>query len=93
MTHLSLFLLCVAAFAALALATDRAQQDVLGRELAPSATRRVRLLGWALLALALWLAVAAMGWGLGLAAYSGHTSAAAGLVFIALVAWNRRRSR
>ena len=47
----------------------------------------------AVLLLALWLSVAARGWGLGLVFYSGHTSAAAGVVFLALVAWGRRSAR
>lgn len=91
--HLTIFVLCLAAFAALAMATDRAQDTVLGRELPPATTRRVRILGWVLLLLALWRTVAAMGWGLGLVAYSGHTSGAAGMVFLALIAWGRRSAR
>ena len=91
--HLTIFVLCLAAFAALAMATDRAQDTVLGRELPPATTRRVRVLGWVLLLLALWRTVAAMGWGIGLVAYSGHTSAAAGVVFLALIAWGRRMGR
>lgn len=88
-THAMTFLLCLAGFAPLALAMDRHQQDVLGRELQPRATLGLRCAGWALLLAALWQAVGAQGWALGLVAYSGHTSAAAGLVFVALVAWNR----
>ncbi|MBP7451332.1 MAG: DUF3325 family protein [Ottowia sp.] len=93
MTHLGIFLLCLAGFAALALATDRAQGTLLGRELPPATTRKTRIAGWVLLLLALWLSVAARGWGLGLVFYSGHTSAAAGVVFLALVAWGRRSAR
>ncbi|MFT3719529.1 MAG: DUF3325 domain-containing protein [Pseudorhodoferax sp.] len=93
MVHWTLLLLCTAGFGALALAMDRHQQDVFGRELPARAGRALRVLGWALLAAALWRAVAAQGWGLGLVAYSGHTSAAAGLVFAALVLWNRWRAR
>ena len=93
MTHLTVFALCLAAFAALALATDRAQHTVLGRELPPPNARGLRAVGWVLLLLALWRTVAAMGWGIGLVAYSGHTSAAAGVVFLALIAWGRRMGR
>lgn len=93
MTHWALFVLCLAAFGALAMATDRAQQDLLGHELPLGATRSLRLAGWLLLLLALATAVTGLGWALGLVAYSGHTSAAAGLVFLALVAWNRRKAR
>ncbi len=95
--HLSLQLLCLLAFAALALAMPRPQQDLFGRDLSRAATLGWRTGGWALLGLALWLAVAALGWGYGLVVYSGHTSAAAALVFIALLASNdfqaRRASR
>ena len=56
MTHLTIFVLCLAAFAALAMATDRAQDTVLGRELPPATTRRVRVLGAVLLLLAVGLA-------------------------------------
>ena len=93
MTHLTVFALCLAAFAALALATDRAQRTTLGRELPPPSARALRAVGWVLLLLALWRTVAAMGWGIGLVAYSGHTSAAAGVVFLALIAWGRRMGR
>ena len=93
MTHLTVFALCLAAFAALALATDRAQHTALGRELPPPSARGLRAVGWVLLLLALWRTVAAMGWGIGLVAYSGHTSAAAGVVFLALIAWGRRMGR
>lgn len=93
MTHVTIFVLCLAGFAALALATDRAQRTTLGRELPPPTARGLRAVGWVLLLLALWRTVAAMGWGIGLVAYSGHTSAAAGVVFLALIAWGRRMGR
>lgn len=93
LNHLLVFLLALAAFAALALAMERHQQDLFGRELRGSATRNLRIAGWLLLFAALLLAVAGQGWNFGLVAYSGHTSAAAGMVFAALLAWNRRRER
>ncbi|WP_028605880.1 DUF3325 family protein [Ottowia thiooxydans] len=93
MTHLLIFMLCLPAFAALAMATDRAQDDVLGHALPAAITRNLRIVGWALLVAALWAAVATMGWALGLVAYSGHTSAAAAAVFIILLLRNRRRAR
>ncbi len=79
-----------AGFACLALAMERHQRDVFGRLLRTAARRRLRFAGWCLLGAALWRAVAGMGWGFGLAAYSGHTSLAAGLVCLGLAAWNRR---
>lgn len=91
--HLLVFLLCLLAFGALALATDRVQGDLFRRELAPGATRRLRLLGWATLLVALGVLLRAQGWGLGLVSYSGHTSLAAGLVLLALILLDRRRAR
>lgn len=59
-------LLCYGGFAALCLSMDRHHVDLLGRK--PSTRRRhlMRLGGWLLLALSLWAAVSATGWGLGL---------------------------
>lgn len=59
-------LLCYGGFAALCLSMDRHHADLLGRK--PSAKRRrhMKLGGWLLLALSLWAAVSATGWGLGL---------------------------
>ncbi|MGF6129428.1 hypothetical protein QF019_004656 [Pseudomonas frederiksbergensis] len=59
-------LLCYGGFAALCLSMDRHHADLLGRK--PSAKRRrnMKLGGWLLLALSLWAAVSATGWGRGL---------------------------
>lgn len=92
-THAALLLLCVVGFAGLALAMSRHQEDLFGKALIRPVTRIFRWVGWLFLLLALWLAVAGMGWGFGLTAYSGHTSAAAGLVYIALLLDNRRREK
>jgi len=91
MMHVFSLLLCVAAFAALAMATDRAQSDVLGRELPVSTSRTLRAIGWGLLLASLALVVNVQGWGLGLVSYSGHTSVAAGVVFLALIVQQRRK--
>lgn len=91
--HAAAFLTCVAAFAALALAMLRHQEDLFGTALSVGLTRALRGIGWALLALALVWLVPALGWGRALVAYSGHTSMAAGLVFIALLAWERWKVR
>ncbi|RYF62830.1 MAG: DUF3325 domain-containing protein [Comamonadaceae bacterium] len=80
-------------FAALALAMERHQEDLFGAPLSPAATRRVRAAGWALLLLALVLLVRARGWSLGLISFSGHTSFAAGVVFVAMVGLERWRLR
>jgi hypothetical protein len=60
------FLLCYGGFTALCLSMDRHHTELLGRT--PSFRRRqgMRISGWLLLALSLWAAVSAAGWGLGL---------------------------
>ncbi|WP_233238246.1 DUF3325 domain-containing protein [Bordetella sp. LUAb4] len=92
MIHVLTLLISLAAFAALALAMDRHQEDLFGRALAPGVTRLLRILGWAGLLLALWVIVGRQGWALGLVSYSGCTSLAAGLVFLALIMHERRRA-
>lgn len=61
-----------------------------GRRLALRTTRRLRLGGWS--ALALLATVEDQDWALGLVSYSGHTSLAAGLIFGALIANERRKA-
>lgn len=90
MTNVSAFVLCLAGFAALALAMQRQQRDIFRHLLVPAATRALRLAGSAALLLALGLLVAGQGWGLGLVMFSGFTSLAAGLVYVALIIWVRR---
>ncbi|HEY1607858.1 MAG TPA: DUF3325 domain-containing protein [Paraburkholderia sp.] len=82
-------LLCVGAFACLAMAMERHQATVLGRALPVAASRCVRAAGWGALGIALALVVADQGWALGLVAFSGVTSIAAGIVYGALLAWER----
>ncbi|SHF34048.1 Protein of unknown function [Lampropedia hyalina DSM 16112] len=91
--HLLVFMGSLVGFAALALAMGRHQEDLWGRELQPRTSRCLRAAGWASLLAALWLAVAARGWSLGLVAYSGHTSAAAAMVFVFLLLFNRWQER
>jgi hypothetical protein len=83
-------LLCVLAMACLALAMARHQAAVFGKGLSRAASRGLRGAGWAGLIAALWLTVAARGWSLGLVYYSGCASLAAGIVFCALIAHERR---
>ena len=90
MTHLLVFLLCIPAFTALALAMERHQMDLFSHPLASSTTRCLRVAGWSTLALALWVIVRYQGWALGLVSYSGHTSFGAGLVYGALILYGRR---
>lgn len=93
MTKLLTLSICMVAFGALALATERQQMALYGRLLSDGATRVLRATGWCALALALWLTVARLGWGLGLVYFSGQTSVAAGLVYVALIVRERRLTR
>ncbi|MGG4773105.1 DUF3325 domain-containing protein [Alcaligenaceae bacterium 429] len=92
-THIAVLLLSWCGFMGLALAMIRHQEDVFDREMAPRFTYTMRVLGWLLLGVAAVVAVQQLGWGKGLAAYSGHTSIAAGLVlyfFVLIARWKRR---
>lgn len=93
MSHLAVMLLSLLAFSMLALAMERHQENLFGRLLAPATTRRLRLIGWSALALALLAAVQEQGWALGLVSFSGHTSLAAGLVLAALIVYEHRKTR
>ncbi|PZS95154.1 MULTISPECIES: DUF3325 domain-containing protein [Stenotrophomonas] len=89
MIHVILFVLSLAAFACLALAMERHQRDVLHRVLNVATTQQLRAVGWALLVFSTVFAMRALGVGSGLAALSGHTSVAAGVVVLAMVAHGR----
>ncbi|VVE74394.1 hypothetical protein PCA31118_04740 [Pandoraea captiosa] len=91
MMALLTFAFCLAGFGALALATQRHQQTYFSGVCA-SRTRRYRQIGWTALVAALVVTVARQGWGLGLVHYSGQTSMAAGLVYLALIVAERRRA-
>jgi hypothetical protein len=82
--------LCVAAFACLALAMERHQETVFGASLTATASRILRCAGWCVLLIALWIVVAARGWALGLVGYSGCTSLAAGIAYGVLIILERR---
>jgi hypothetical protein len=62
---LLVLLLCFGAWIALSLGLAKHQTAALGRPLARAASRRLRALGWALLAAGLVLMVVARGWELG----------------------------
>ncbi|MDH0419422.1 DUF3325 domain-containing protein [Delftia tsuruhatensis] len=91
MAHLFCQLLALGAFACLALAMDRHQSDLFGKELPSAHTRRLRAAGWVLLALSLWAALQVEPWSLGLVAWFGHISAAAAIVLLSMVARERLR--
>ncbi|ALM86206.1 DUF3325 domain-containing protein [Bordetella sp. N] len=93
MIHALTLLISLAAFACLALAMARHQEDVFGHELTPRVTRILSVAGWAGLLLALWVIVGRQGWGLGLVSYSGCTSLAAGIVCLTLIARDRLQGR
>jgi hypothetical protein len=82
--------LCVAAFACLAMAMERHQEAVFGALFAAAASRILRYAGCCVLLIALWIVVAARGWALGLVGYSGCTSLAAGIVYGLLIVCERR---
>ncbi len=92
MTHLVAFVLCLAGFAALALATRRQQRDVIGRSLPLPETYVLRSLGASALLAGLGILVAWQGWGFGLVTFSGHSSINAGIVYCMLFAYARMNS-
>ncbi|HEL2977200.1 TPA: DUF3325 domain-containing protein [Stenotrophomonas maltophilia] len=91
MIHVILFALSLAAFSCLALAMERHQRDVLRRVLSTQAVQQLRAVGWALLVFSAVFAMRGLGVGVGLTALSGHTSVAAGVVVLAMVANGRRQ--
>lgn len=93
MTHLPPLFCCLVGFAALALAMPRPRELVWRKHVPAGTIGCLRMAGTAMLLLALGLLVGRHGWGLGLVAYGGHTSLAAGIVFWALIAHERMRAR
>ncbi|MCG2841296.1 DUF3325 domain-containing protein [Sandaracinobacter sp. RS1-74] len=89
MIHAVIFLLALASFVLLLLATARHQQDWLRRKLPRAASRALRLSGFVALALAFAVASAGLGWGYGAVAWFGWLTIAAALV----VATNTNRER
>ena len=91
MNHASFFVVSLLGFALFAAAMHRHQESLFGQPLAARISRMLRAGGSMGLLAALVIAVRSYGWSLGLVAYSGHTSATAALVFLALVYWGRRK--
>jgi hypothetical protein len=85
MMHFLVLIACLAAFATLAMATRRQQRDLFGGPLSRAATMTLRLCGFSGLLFALSMLVKTEGFGLGLVMFSGHTSLAAAVVYLALV--------
>ena len=91
---MSAFLLCFAAWSAIALGMDRHHEDALGREGTARRLRHLRRAGWLLLLLSLWLAARPQGdtpASLGVTAWAIALSVAA-LAVTATVTWQPRRT-
>ncbi len=91
MNHWPVLLLCVVGFACLALAMERHQEDLWDEPLAPPVTRVLRRSGWTLLAASLAFVLLQPQWTVGLVAWFGWLSAAAGIVFAGLLLARRVR--
>ncbi len=85
MTYLGMLLLCVMAFACLALAMQRHQQDMFGHLLGSRAAQLLRAAGWMLLCGSLTVALRQPLWSNALVAWFGCLSVGAGVVFMSLI--------
>jgi len=85
--HLAILLISLAGFAALALATERHAEHLLGRLPAPQWRLLARVVGWLLLASALALGVVNMGTGVGITLWLGWLSIAALALVFAFPKW------
>ena len=91
---MSAFLLCFAAWSAIALGLDRHHEDATGREGAAQRLQQLRRAGWLLLLLSLWLAAHPAGGvpaSLGVTAWAVALSVAA-VAVTASVTWQPRRA-
>lgn len=78
--------LAFAGFTSLALSMDRHQRDVFRRRLDGTWSRRLRCMGWILLAASSVPCIAGEGWGMGLVVWLGALTPAAGAVLGGLAA-------
>lgn len=91
---MSAFLLCFAAWSAIALGMDRHHEDAMGHEGAARRLQQLRRAGWLLLLLSLWLAARPAGGApasLGVTAWTVALSVAA-VAVTATVTWQPRRA-
>lgn len=86
-------LLCVAGFASMALAMSKHQREVLGRVQGPGRQMALRLGGWGLLCLALWLCLETWGVSIGLVSWTGLLTVAAIVVVLTLTYLPRAAGR
>jgi membrane associated rhomboid family serine protease len=93
MNHLLTLLVSLCGFASIGLSMHRHQENLLGDPLPASRTLMLRLSGWLLLIIAYGIAVRGFGWGIGSVAWIGHLGAAAGMVILSLVLYDRRTAR
>ncbi len=85
MIHAFALTLSLAGFGALALGTRRPQREILRGSLPHRTVLALRIAGSIALLIALTMLVTVRGWGLGLVMFSGHTTLAAALVYVALI--------
>lgn len=93
MHHLLTFLVSLCGFVSICLSMHRHQENLLGDPLPASKSLVLRLIGWLLLAIAYGIAARGFGWGIGSVVWIGHLGAAAGVVIISLVLYDRRTAR
>lgn len=86
---LAIALFGFAAVAALCLAMERHYTDLLGRKPTPRRLRGLRIGGWLLIGVALWLAVRHSGWAMGLVELSALVMAGLCVWVFALPYWPR----
>ena len=82
-------LLCYGGFTALCLSMDRHHRDLLGGKPSPRRRQVLKVGGWLLLLVSLWVALALKGWALGLVQWSAVLMAS-GLALVLLMPYRPR---
>ncbi|NVZ68946.1 DUF3325 domain-containing protein [Pseudomonas costantinii] len=82
-------LMCYAGFCALCLSTDRHHGELLHGKPSPGRRLSLRAVGWLLLTLSIWPAVAATGWSQGLVEWCAVLMLSALLLVLLLPYWPR----
>ena len=90
MNHLLTFLMSLCGFISICLSMHRHQENLLSNPLPANRSLLLRLSGWLLLLIAYGIAIRGFGWGIGSVAWIGHLGAAAGVVILSLVLYDRR---